>query len=109
MGILKEMSQLRTNLAMARKSYLDAIARNLKDSGKEFWIEPTGDDEGCRVNNTFDDEVVNMVIDKIRWHNNQIELHKIEEDSNERDEWFSTAYVSDDALEYIYDSIIWED
>lgn len=105
----KEIVILRNAISAASCSYHNAIAENLRESGKEFDVE--GEDEyteGLRLEVLNCDEGSdNMVIDKVRW-NGHIECHSNEENYEEHDEWFDIDYLGD-AAEYVYDNIIWGD
>jgi len=100
------------NIGKAIFAYHDAVADNLKESGKEYGV--FGDYEDGKVSLTILDDncsgAVNYVIDKVRYNkeNEQVEIHICEEDYRECDTWTYGSFLGDN-VDYVYDSIDWGD
>lgn len=89
----------------------DLVIREIKKAG-EKGLEVTDE------NNTFDvctvtivdrhDENVNIVIDRVRYMvgGKGLEFHACEWDGCDEDEWVHSSYLSQDAIDYIYQCIV---
>lgn len=109
----KELRKLSNNVGEAIFAYHNAVAENLKESGKEHELfRECDDDKGVRITMMNDncDGVVDLVIDKVRYNddNGQVEIHICEYDYNESDEWDYASSLTD-SVDYVFDSIMWDD
>ena len=109
----KELDKLSNAIGNAIFAYHNAIAENLKESGKEHNVVGYEDEEekGLRVEIIGrHNDVVSIVVDKVRYNNksNSVEVHICEEDYREQDYWTFISTL-DDAQDYVNDSIDWEE
>ena len=108
-----ELQELSKAIGDAERAFRNAIADNLKESGKEHNI--LFDDEYedgfiLFVRNDDGDGFNTEVIDKVRWNEERecVEYHLIEYNYYyERDEWYSVSLLGDD-VDYLYEAIDWE-
>jgi hypothetical protein len=107
----KELNELNNAIGKAVFAYHNAIAENLKESGREHRVVgyEDEDEEGLRVEIIGrHNDAVSMVVDRIRYNNehNSVEVHICEEDYRKQDYW---VYISTlgDAQDYVNLSIEW--
>lgn len=113
MKTLDELNELSNAIGKAVRAYHNAIAENLKESGKEHKVVgyEDEDEDGLRVEIIGrHDDAVSMVVDKVRYNkeHNMVEVHICEEDYRKQDYW---TYISTlgDAQDYVNQSIDWEE
>lgn len=107
----EELNKLSQEIVSATFSYHNAIAENLKESGKEHKV--IGDDEdfdGIYLKVRDDDSVDTILVDKVRWNEEReyIEYHCCEWNYTKTDDWCYIAWLGDDA-DYVFEAIEWED
>ena len=107
----KELAELSNAIGEAIGAYHNAIANNLKESGKEHEVE--GDDENGLHLTIIGrhDSAVDICVDKIRYNCKSsigfVEVHICEEDYKEKDYWLDIDNLGDDA-DYVNDNIVWD-
>lgn len=108
----KELNELSNAIGKAISAYHNAIAENLKESGREHRVVgyEDEDEKGLRVE-IFGrhDDVVTLVIDKVRYNNEHesVEVHICEEEYRKQDYWIYPSILGD-TEDYVYESIEWE-
>ena len=106
----KELQKLSTNISKAILAYRNAVAENLKESGKEHKVIDNSDEEieGLILSVSDDDSVDTILVDKVRWNNelNCVEYHTAEWNYGKTNTWTPIHWLSDE-IEYIYDAIEW--
>ena len=105
----KELQELSNNIGKAIFAYRNAVAVNLKESGKEHNV--IGDDEeynGICLKIRDDDSVDTALIDKVRWNEERecVEYHCSEWNYQSTDDWTNIAWLGEE-IDYIYDAIEW--
>ena len=111
--------QLRNAIGEAISAYYNAVASNLKESGREHNV--IGDDEDYDgifltiydnddINTILvdNDDINTILVDKVRWNEETecVEYHEAKFNYIECDVWKPIRLLLDDA-EYIYEAIEW--
>ena len=111
----KELQEMANAIGEATRAYHNAIAVNLKESGKEHKVMNLWEDEdeenGLRLSVRGDDcDLNDEVIDKVRWNEEKmcIEYHLTSYNYRDTDEWANVAWLGDDA-DYVFEAIDWEE
>lgn len=104
----KELQKLSANISKAKYAYRNAVAENLKESGKEYKVIDYyfAEDDGLYLKIHGTDTTI--LVDKVRWNNelNCVEYHTAEWNYEETDTWTPIHWLGDE-IEYIYDAIEW--
>lgn len=107
----KEQLQAMSNaIREAKRTYRNAIAVNLKESGKEHNL--LFDDEyekGLMFLVSVGDVVNTEVIDKVKWNEERqdVQYHIVESNYRECDLWSSVSWLGED-VDFLYEAIDWE-
>jgi len=104
----EELNKLSQEIARATFAYHNAIAVNLKESGKEHNVIGFDEDEGLYLKLRDDDSVDTALVDKVRWNEEKgyVEYHTSEWNYEDADDWTHIAWLGDDA-DYVYEAIEW--
>ena len=105
----KELIELSVNIGKAISAYRNAVAENLKESGKEHKVIGDFDeDEGLYLQIRNDDSVDTVTVDKVRWNEEKgyVEYHTTSWNYGETDTWTPIHWLGDE-IEYIYEAIEW--
>lgn len=105
----KELRKLSANISKAILAYRNAVAENLKESGKEHKVIGNFDeDEGLYLSISDDDSVDTVTVDKVRWNEEEgyVEYHTTSWNYGETDTWTPIHWLNEE-IDYIYDAIEW--
>ena len=104
----KELRKLSANISKAKYVYRNAVAENLKESGKEHKVIDGYDEESKGLTLKIHGTDTTILVDKVRWDNelNCVVYHTAEWNYKETDTWTPIHWLSDE-IEYIYDAIEW--
>ena len=105
----EELQEMSVNISKAISAYRKAVSENLKESGKEHKVIGNFDeDEGLYLQVRDDDSVDTILVDKVRWNEEEgyVEYHTAEWNFKETDTWTPIHWLSDE-IECIYDAIEW--
>ena len=106
----EELNKLSMAIGKAILDYHNAVAENLKESGKEHNVVGDDEDEDGIVLKLRDDDAVDTCrIDKVRWNEdrNYVEFHSAQWNYRETNDWIPILLGED--IVYVYDNIDWED
>ena len=111
-----EINAYRRDMIKAKYAYHQAIAEKLKECGKElevvseYWDKDDDYPKGVELTNLGDDNnAFNVVVNRIRYENGEPSFHVCRWEYTEVDYWVTTGDLTEECVDYIYDSIIWED